>query len=64
MGGAYTVSKENLGVNGSLLAAAALMVDYVLNVALEYLQVWPPSSPQYQVCTPTRCSCAWPFSLL
>jgi len=33
-GGAYTVSKENLGVNGSLLAAAALMVDYVLNVAV------------------------------
>ncbi|MDB5397081.1 MAG: ydaO [Rhodospirillales bacterium] len=33
-GGAYTVSKENLGVNASLLAAAALMVDYVLNVTV------------------------------
>src|SRR3954447_13967098 len=33
-GGAYTVSKENLGVAGSLLAASALMVDYVLNVAV------------------------------
>jgi amino acid transporter len=33
-GGAYTVSKDNLGVNASLLAAAALMVDYVLNVAV------------------------------
>jgi amino acid transporter len=33
-GGAYTVSKENLGTNASLLAAAALMVDYVLNVAV------------------------------
>ncbi len=33
-GGAYTVSKENLGVNGSLFAASALMVDYVLNVAV------------------------------
>ena len=33
-GGAYTVCKENLGVNGSLVAAAALMVDYVLNVAV------------------------------
>src|SRR5579871_2023525 len=33
-GGAYTVSKENLGVNVSLLAAAALMIDYVLNVAV------------------------------
>jgi hypothetical protein len=28
-GGAYTVSQANLGVNASLLAAAALMVDYV-----------------------------------
>ena len=33
-GGAYTVSKENLGRNASLLAAAALMVDYILNVAV------------------------------
>jgi amino acid transporter len=33
-GGAYIVSKENLGVNASLLAAAALMIDYVLNVAV------------------------------
>jgi len=33
-GGSYTVAKENLGVNAGLLAAAALMVDYVLNVAV------------------------------
>ncbi len=33
-GGAYIVSKENLGTNWSLLAAAALMIDYVLNVAV------------------------------
>ena len=33
-GGAYIVSKDNLGTNVSLLAAAALMVDYVLNVAV------------------------------
>ncbi|WP_375382409.1 APC family permease [uncultured Sphingomonas sp.] len=33
-GGAYTVAKENLGPGASLLAAAALMVDYVLNVAV------------------------------
>src|SRR3954471_8920651 len=30
-GGAYTVAKENLGVPAGLLAAAALMIDYVLN---------------------------------
>src|SRR5689334_22083811 len=33
-GGAYTVAKENLGGNLGLLAAAALMIDYVLNVAV------------------------------
>lgn len=33
-GGSYTVAKENLGVWPSLLAAAALMIDYVLNVAV------------------------------
>jgi amino acid transporter len=33
-GGAYTVARENLGANASLLAAAALMIDYILNVAV------------------------------
>jgi amino acid transporter len=33
-GGAYTVAKVNLGVHAGLLAAAALLVDYVLNVAV------------------------------
>jgi amino acid transporter len=33
-GGAYIVARENLGTNASLLAAAALMIDYVLNVAV------------------------------
>jgi len=33
-GGAYTVAKENLGAHASLVAAAALMIDYVLNVAV------------------------------
>lgn len=33
-GGAYTVARENLGRHASLLAAAALMIDYVLNVAV------------------------------
>jgi amino acid transporter len=33
-GGAYTVARENLGTHAGLLAAAALMVDYVLNVAV------------------------------
>lgn len=33
-GGAYIVAKQNLGTHAGLLAAAALMVDYVLNVAV------------------------------
>ena len=33
-GGSYTVAKENLGTTASLWAAAALMLDYVLTVAV------------------------------
>ena len=33
-GGSYTVARQNLGVSAGLLAAAALMVDYILNVAV------------------------------
>ena len=33
-GGGYTVARENLGANVGLLAAAALMLDYLLNVAV------------------------------
>ena len=33
-GGAYVVSKDNLGTVAGLIAAAALMIDYVLTVAV------------------------------
>jgi amino acid transporter len=33
-GGSYTVASQNLGANAGLLAASALMIDYVLNVAV------------------------------
>src|SRR3954471_3182983 len=33
-GGAYVVSRENIGENASLVAGASLMVDYVLTVAV------------------------------
>lgn len=33
-GGAYTVAKENLGTNAGLVAGAALLIDYVLTVAV------------------------------
>jgi amino acid transporter len=32
--GSYTVARENLGANAGLLGATALMIDYVLNVAV------------------------------
>jgi hypothetical protein len=31
--GSYTVAPENLGAKAGLLAAAALMIDYILNAA-------------------------------
>src|SRR3984957_15428185 len=33
-GGSYTVARENLGSGAGLLAGAALMIDYLLNVAV------------------------------
>ena len=33
-GGSYTVARENLGAKAGLLAAASLMLDYILNVAV------------------------------
>jgi amino acid transporter len=33
-GGSYTVASENLGAKAGLLAGAALMIDYILNVAV------------------------------
>src|ERR1700735_1640564 len=33
-GGSYTVAKENLGNGAGLLAAAALMIDYILTAAV------------------------------
>lgn len=33
-GGSYTVAKENLGTTAGLVAASALLLDYVLNVAV------------------------------
>ena len=33
-GGAYTVSRDNLGLRPAMVAAASLVVDYVLNVAV------------------------------
>src|SRR3954471_12890200 len=52
-GGAYTVAKENLGTYPSLLAAAALLIDYVLNVAVGIsagVGALIPALPIFQPC--------------
>jgi amino acid transporter len=40
-GGAYTVACEHLGTTAGLVAAASLVVDYVLNVAVSVAAGWP-----------------------
>jgi len=50
-GGSYIVAKDNLGINAGLVAAAALLIDYVLTVALVSQQEWrrlPRQSPALQ----------------
>lgn len=57
-GGAYTVARENLGAGASLLAAAALMIDYVLNVAVGIsagVGALVSSMPALQPWTPELC---------
>jgi amino acid transporter len=54
-GGAYVVAKENLGMYAGLIAAAALMIDYVMTVAVSTaaaianLEVAIPDLNQYRV---------------
>jgi amino acid transporter len=54
-GGSYTVARENLGVRAGLIAAAALMVDYLTTVAVsvtagvEALIALAPAMDQYRV---------------
>jgi len=51
-GGAYTVAHENLGARPGLIAASALTLDYILNVAVAIsagtgaiISVWPALQP-------------------
>lgn len=50
-GGSYTVAHENLGVFAGLLAAAALMIDYVLNVAVGFRRAWARWCPPRPACS-------------
>jgi amino acid transporter len=58
-GGAYTVAKENLGVNASLLAAVAIMIDYVLNVAVGISAGVAALVSAIPTLHATRCPSAW-----
>ena len=60
-GGAYAVSRANLGRNASLVAAAALLVDYVMTSRCRWRPASRISSPRSQPCVRTvlswgRCS--------
>ena len=64
-GGSYTVAKENLGANAGLLAAAALMLDYVLNVAVGIsagVGALVSAVPALQPYTLWLCLASWPSS--
>src|SRR2546426_4093604 len=45
-GGSYTVARQNLGVSAGLLGAAALMIDYILVVAVGISAEWALWCPQ------------------
>jgi hypothetical protein len=53
-GGSYTVAKENLGSNAGLVAAAALMIDYLLKEYRRESERWFPLCLH---CNPTLCPC-------
>lgn len=72
-GGAYTVAHENLGTGPGLLAAAALLIDYILVVAVSASAGWrcrrcswssPRESPGSGSCrprhSPALCSASTP----
>jgi len=59
-GGSYTVASDNLGTNPGLLAAAALMIDYVLTAAVGIsagVGALVSAMPQFQPHTLGLCLC-------
>jgi len=60
-GGSFTVAKENLGVGPGLVAAAALLTDYVLTVSVSISSGVAAMTSAYPAFTPYRvsiCICA------
>jgi amino acid transporter len=58
--GSYTVAKENLGTYAGLFAAAALMIDYTLNVAVGISAGIGALTSACHHCSLTPCSSASP----
>ena len=59
-GGSYTVAKENLGIGAGLLAAAALMIDYILTAAVGIsagIEAVVSDQPKLHPYTLTLCLC-------
>jgi amino acid transporter len=62
-GGAYAVGKKDLGATVSLLAAASLVVDYVLTVAVSLAAGAASLASAFPSLVPARsCSATWRFS--
>jgi hypothetical protein len=59
-GGAYAVACAQLGETVSSLAAASLVVDHALTVAVRWLPAPARWSPPFPRCAGTNCCCAWP----
>ncbi len=53
-GGAYVVARENLGPNWGLIAAAALMVDYVMTVAVSSASALANLATAFEVIAPYK----------
>jgi len=52
-GGSYTVARYNLGTFPSLLAAAALLTDYILTAAVAFPRASGRWSPPFPRCSRT-----------
>ena len=61
-GGAYAVSKENLGRRASLVAAGALLTDYVLTVAVSIAAGVDNFTSAFPACCRTPSPCVWASS--
>ena len=61
-GGAYAVSRANLGHGASLVAAAALVIDYTLTVAVSIAAGTAALTSAFRTSARRRCRSAWPFS--